>query len=291
MPAPITATSSTGPYSGCRRGSSQSFAGGITSSSRSRAKRASSSASECGPGAGILEAASIRSLTTEIGIADARVVQQIARRARQHDAAGLQHIAVVGDLEREMAFCSTMKIVTPCLLIGLDQLQHPVDVERRQAHGRLVHADAARAAHQRARHGDHLLLAARERAGALVEALAQRAGTAPSCARSPQRSPPRSLRVKAPISRFSRTVIAPNRRRASGTEPSPRRMICGVGRPVIGCAVEASRRRSAACSRPRMTFMVVDLPLALPPSRQTIWPRPTVEATGRSGPASGHRRC
>ena len=32
--------------------------------------------------------------------------------------------------------------------------------------------------------------------------------------------------------------MAPNRRRASGTEPSPRRMICGVGRPVIGCAVE-----------------------------------------------------
>jgi hypothetical protein len=28
---------------------------------------------------------------------------------------------------------------------------------------------------------------------------------------------------------------------------------------------------------PRMIFMVVDLPLALPPSRQTICPRPTMK--------------
>ena len=51
-------------------------------------------------------------------------------------------------------------------------------------------------------------------------------------------------------------------------------MICGVGRPVIGApsSITAPER---GFTRPRITFMVVDLPLALPPSRQTIWPRPT----------------
>jgi hypothetical protein len=82
------------------------------------------------------------------------------------------------------------------------------------------------------------------------------------------------LRVKAPISRFSRTLISPNRRRASGTEPTPRRTICGVGRPVIGWPSKRTTPE-VGFTRPRMIFMVVDLPLALPPSRQTIWPRPT----------------
>jgi len=68
--------------------------------------------------------------------------------------------------------------------------------------------------------------------------------------------------------------MAPNRRRASGTEPTPRRTICGVAKPVI---VWPSRMTSPerGFKRPRITFMVVDLPLALPPSRQTIWPRAT----------------
>ena len=68
--------------------------------------------------------------------------------------------------------------------------------------------------------------------------------------------------------------MAPNRRRASGTEPSPRRMIFGVGRPVIGSPSRITSPERGF-SRPRITFMVVDLPLALPPSRQTICPRPT----------------
>ena len=92
-------------------------------------------------------------------------LQKIARRAGQDDAARLQHVAMVRDLSARCAFCSTMKIVTPSPVDRLDQLQHAIDEERRQAHGRLVHDDDARAAHQRARHRDHLLLAAGQRAG------------------------------------------------------------------------------------------------------------------------------
>jgi hypothetical protein len=54
-----------------------------------------------------------------------------------------------------------MKIDTPSLLMVL------IDEQRRKAHGRLVHDDHPRPAHQGASHGDHLLLATRERAGAL----------------------------------------------------------------------------------------------------------------------------
>ncbi len=84
-----------------------------------------------------------------------------------------------------------------------------------------------------------------------------------------------SFRVNAPISRFSRTLMSPNSRRASGTEPTPRRTICGVVRPLVGWP---SKRTVPDCgfTRPRTIFMVVDLPDALPPSRQAIWPRPTV---------------
>ena len=75
--------------------------------------------------------------------------------------------------------------------------------------------------------------------------------------------------------RFSRTVMSGNSRRASGTDPMPRRTIAWVGRPVMAAPSKLTvplRGRT----RPRMTFIVVDLPLALPPSRHTISPSPTV---------------
>ncbi len=81
----------------------------------------------------------------------------------------------------------------------------------------------------------------------------------------------RSVRAKAPISRFSRTVMPPNSRRASGTLPMPARMMAGVDRAVMSCPAKRTWP-ALGCSRPRITFIVVDLPLALPPSRQTIWP-------------------
>jgi hypothetical protein len=39
---------------------------------------------------------------TKIGIADIGVVQQLARRARQHNPTGLQHVAIVDNLQRQV---------------------------------------------------------------------------------------------------------------------------------------------------------------------------------------------
>jgi hypothetical protein len=56
----------------------------------------------------------------------------------------------------------------------LDQLEGPLDQQRREAHRRLVHQQQARPAHQRAPDRQHLLLAAGEGAGELAVALGQR---------------------------------------------------------------------------------------------------------------------
>ena len=72
-----------------------------------------------------------------------------------------------------LAFCSTRRMVAPA---ALSSREHAVDLlhqDRREPHRRLVEQQRARAAHQRARHGQHLLLAARERAAGLLEPLAQ----------------------------------------------------------------------------------------------------------------------
>ena len=73
---------------------------------------------------------------------------------------------------------------------------------------------------------------------------------------------------------FSRTLMSANSRRASGTEAMPRRTICGVVRPSIEAPSKITSPERGR-TRPRMIFIVVDLPLALPPSRQTMWPRGT----------------
>ena len=52
-----------------------------------------------------------------------------------------------------------------------DDVEHLVDEDRRKAHRRLVHQQQLRPRHQRASDRDHLLLAARQRAGVLVEPL------------------------------------------------------------------------------------------------------------------------
>ena len=52
-----------------------------------------------------------------------------------------------------------------------DDVEDLLDQDRRQAHRRLVQQQHARLGHQRAADGEHLLLAAGERAGHLARAL------------------------------------------------------------------------------------------------------------------------
>ena len=74
--------------------------------------------------------------------------------------------------------------------------------------------------------------------------------------------------------------MSPNSRRASGTAAMPRRTRCGVGSAVTSAP---SKRTVPARGRssPRISFIVVDLPLALPPSRLTICPRRTSKFTSK----------
>jgi hypothetical protein len=62
-----------------------------------------------------------------------------------------------------------------------------------------------------------------------------------------------------------------NRRRASGTSAMPRRTIAWGGRPSIRSSSKLTLPRWGRTT-PRMVFIVVDLPEALPPSRHTISP-------------------
>ena len=69
------------------------------------------------------------------------------------------------------AFCSTIKIVTPCPVDRPDDVEDLLDIGGREAHRRFVHAQEPRAGHQRAADRDHLLLAPRQGAGELLEPL------------------------------------------------------------------------------------------------------------------------
>ena len=80
-----------------------------------------------------------------------------------------------------------------------------------------------------------------------------------------------SLRVKAPISRFSSTLMRGNRRRASGTGAIPRRTRSEV-ETLLMTWPSKTTVPARGLTMPSTVFIVVDLPQALPPSRQTISP-------------------
>ena len=93
------------------------------------------------------------------------------------------------------------------------------------------------------------------------------------------RTPSRSLsisalsrRMKAPIIKFSSTVNRGKMRRASGTIAIP----CATRRDVFQLVMSSPSYQTdpfAGRTEPITVFIVVDLPEALPPSKQTISPR------------------
>jgi len=148
-----------------------------------------------------------------------------------------------------------------------------LDVERRQAHGGLVHAEEARPRHQGARHRHHLLLAARERAGGLAEPLLDPRESSNTRSMSDSISA-LSLRMKAAHlevlahAHAGKQAACLGHRRDAALDALRRRQI------VDGLA-RVTDRAVLRFTMPRMVFMVVDLPDALPPNRQTISPVPT----------------
>ena len=78
--------------------------------------------------------------------------------------------------------------------------------------------------------------------------------------------------------RFSSTVMGAKMRRASGTDAMPEATLREVGQVVMSLPSSSTLPASGRTS-PRMVFMVVDLPDALPPSSETIRPSGTVRFT------------
>src|SRR5690349_7274447 len=89
----------------------------------------------------------------------------------EHDAAGLEHVAALGDAERHVRVLLDQEH-GGAGAIDLDDGPEDVAHEQRcDAERGLVQQQHARPAHQRAAHRQHLLLAARERARELLSAL------------------------------------------------------------------------------------------------------------------------
>ena len=193
-------------------------------------------------------------------------------------------------------FCSAISTVRPkrsfsSLIVG-DGVRHQ---QRRQPDRGLVDQQQPRRRHQRARDREHLLLAARQRAGELAPALLQhREGLVAE--REVLRDRAARRRRNAPSSRFSSTVSFGNSRRPSGTSATPRLTISSVRelRQIVRLCrrARARSRRASAAPCPSTHFISVLLPLPLVPSSATVSPGLDVErhAVQRRAPRRSRRR-
>src|SRR5262249_26804717 len=96
---------------------------------------------------------------------------ELRRRPFDHDAAAVEDHDVVGHVEHELGVLLDQHDRQPLGLQPPDGRHDLGDDLRRQPFRRLVHQEHARVRHQRAPDRQHLLLAARERAGDLPAAL------------------------------------------------------------------------------------------------------------------------
>ena len=96
---------------------------------------------------------------------------QVGGLPLEHDPAGREHVAAVGDRERDVRVLLDDEHGDALVVHLLDDLEALLDEDRSEPHRRLVHQQQLRVRHQRAAHRDHLLLAARERSGQLLAPL------------------------------------------------------------------------------------------------------------------------
>ena len=190
-----------------------------------------------------------------------------------HDAAVLQHVGAVRDLERHRDVLLDQQDGEAALVEQADGVQHLLHHQRREAERGLVEHDELGRAHQAAADGEHLLLAAGHGAGELVRALGEPAGTWRTRPRSVRFCAPARARGSiAPISRFSSTVRLGNTWRPSATWPMPRLQICvGLQAGDVLALEKRSCPRAAARCR-RCVRMSEDLPAPLAPTMATISP-------------------
>src|SRR6266542_4250160 len=101
----------------------------------------------------------------EVGAANRVVPLQIGRGAGHHDAPGFEEVGVVGELERHRGVLLDQQHAHALLLVdGAHDAEDLAGDQGRESERRLVQQQEARARHEGARHRQHLLLPARERA-------------------------------------------------------------------------------------------------------------------------------
>ena len=213
----------------------------------------------------------------EIELLDARVREDLRRRPLEQRAAEVEHRAPVRVCSRPtMAFCSTRSTVMPrsptaCAMIS-NICAHDL---RREPERRLVEHDDVRLDDLRARHGEHLLLAAGQRAGMLAGALAQdRELLEHRLDARFQLAACRAARSR-PCAGSRARVIFGNSARSCGTKQMPFRRIWSGRRPSMRSPLKRISP-SRIGSRPAIAFSSVDLPAPFGPMMHCDLARRTV---------------
>src|SRR4051794_31359504 len=114
------------------------------------------------------------SLVAEVAAADGVVGPELGARAGEDHASGLEHVAGVGGLQREVRVLLDYQDGQAFLLVQLaDDPEELRDEDGCEPERRLVQQKKPRPEHERARERQHLLLAAAQRPGLLLAPLRQ----------------------------------------------------------------------------------------------------------------------
>ncbi len=196
------------------------------------------------------------------------------------DRAALHDVGAVREPERERRELLDQQHAGAGLGDRPDRRYEPVDDDRREPERELVDDHEPRMGHERLREHDHLLLAARERAGRIVEALLE-LGEQLERALALGRRRPRSTAC-----RWRRGDSRPRSARGAAGGPRGR----SRARPG-GSAPDACRRKSSSSSStfpasgfstPPIASTMLDLPAPLGPSSAVISPEGMSSETPRT---------
>src|SRR5579871_6103355 len=109
-------------------------------------------------------------LGAKVKLLDILGMHQTVASVVHHNAADLEHIAVMRSFQRDLGILLDQQDRHPLLVIDAsNDLEDFLDQERRQAERRLIQKEERRPVHQRAADRKHLLFAAGKLAGGLIE--------------------------------------------------------------------------------------------------------------------------
>src|SRR5712692_3756480 len=130
-----------------------------------------------------------RATRAKIGTLDDFVLRQFTGSSGERHPTLFHEIEMVRDLQRQMGVLLDQENRHALAVQFGDDTEDFLDDDRSQAERRLIHQQNPRTRHQRARHRQHLLLAAGQRSGKLLAALLQRRKRAYICSMSAATSP------------------------------------------------------------------------------------------------------